>query len=373
MRVLVTSHACVVEANRRKLDLLARKDDVELALICPRTVRRELGTYRAPRASPAGYRIEALPALYASHTYRFFYLGAGRAIRRLAPDVVHVEEEPWSLAAWQAVRACRRLAGTRVLCFTWQNLPVRYGWPHEAIRRRVLAAADAAIAGNAEAAGLLREGGFEGPVHVLPQFGVDPERYAPRDESPLRRELGLQGLVAGFAGRLVPEKGVELLLDALAGLAGEWSVLVVGRGPLRDGLAARLAKPPFAGRSALVEAVPRDQMPRYLNAMDLLALPSRAAAHWKEQFGHVLIEAMACQVPVVGSTCGAIPEVVGDAGMVVPEGQADALREAIERLMGLEEERAELGRRGRQRVLERYTDACIADATHAIYREVLGR
>lgn len=371
MRVVVASHSYVVAVNHAKLEHLARMPDVELSLICPRRVRRELMTVNVQRTEHPDYAIVPLTSAYISHNYRFFYWALGRALARLEPELLHIEEEPWSLAAWQAIRCRRRCPDVKIVLFTWQNLRRRYAWPHDAVERAVHAAADAAIAGSAEAADILREKGFARPVHVLPQFGVDETRYAPRDERALREELGLRGTVLGFAGRLVPEKGVDLLLDAAAGLQGEWGLLVVGRGSLSDRLAPRMGRQPFAGRATLLDSVPHAEMPRYLNAMDVLVLPSREAPHWKEQFGHVLIEAMACEVPVVGSTCGEIPNVIGDAGLLFPEGDPEALGAALQRLLDAPDERAELGRQGRQRVLARYTDAHIAQATHEIWREVM--
>ena len=371
MRVCVYSHSYVVAANHAKLEILARMPDVELSLICPRRVRRELMTVGVQRTDHPDYAIRPLRSIYHSHNYRFFYLGAGRAIARLAPDLIHIEEEPWSLAAWQAVRHRRRDPKVRIVFFTWQNLRRTYGFPHGRIERAVHAAADAAIAGNAEAADILRGRGFARPIHVLPQFGVDETTYAPRDARALREQLGLSGAVVGFAGRLVREKGVDLLLEALEGVEGDWSLLVLGRGAFGPQIAARLQRPPFAGRAALVDSVPHAEMPRYLNCMDALVLPSREVPHWKEQFGPVLIEAMACGVPGVGSTCGEIPHVIGDAGLVFPEGDAAALRDALGRLLASPDLCAGLAARGRHRVLGLYTDARIAQATSEIWRSVM--
>ena len=92
MRALVFSHSYVVAANHAKLEHLARKPGVELSLLCPRSVRRELATYRVQRTEHPDYRIVPLRTVYPSHTYRFFYLTAGRAIARLAPDLIQIED-----------------------------------------------------------------------------------------------------------------------------------------------------------------------------------------------------------------------------------------------------------------------------------------
>jgi glycosyltransferase involved in cell wall biosynthesis len=103
----------------------------------------------------------------------------------------------------------------------------------------------------------------------------------------------------------------------------------------------------------------------------VLALPSLTTTSWKEQFGRVLQEAMACGIPVVGSDSGEIPHVIGDAGLVTPEGDAAALRDALRRLMDDAHLRHDLGHRGRARVLERFTHARVAAATVEVYRRVM--
>ena len=105
--------------------------------------------------------------------------------------------------------------------------------------------------------------------------------------------------------------------------------------------------------------------------MDAMALPSLTRKNWKEQFGRVLIEAMACEMPVIGSDSGEIPNVIGDAGLVTPEGDAQALAAALARLGADPALRADLARRGRQRVLDRFTQEQVARRTAALYQEVL--
>ncbi len=108
-----------------------------------------------------------------------------------------------------------------------------------------------------------------------------------------------------------------------------------------------------------------------MRELDVLVLPSRTQPNWKEQFGRVLIEAMSCGVPVIGSTCGEIPQVIGEAGLVFPEGDVAALRAALSRLIDQPELRAELARRGRARVLAEFTQAAIARRHVAVYQAML--
>jgi glycosyltransferase involved in cell wall biosynthesis len=112
-------------------------------------------------------------------------------------------------------------------------------------------------------------------------------------------------------------------------------------------------------------------MPDRLRGWDVVVLPSLTRPNWKEQFGRILVEAMACAVPVVASGSGEIPNVVGDAGVLVPEGDAGALRAALAALLADPARRQELGRRGRARALERYTHRRIAEATARVYRTLL--
>ena len=105
------------------------------------------------------------------------------------------------------------------------------------------------------------------------------------------------------------------------------------------------------------------QMPDVYPTFDVLVLPSLTRPNWKEQFGRVLIEAMACGVPVIGSDSGEIPNVIGDAGLIFPEGDIDALRDSIASLLADPGRRARYAEAGRQRVLAEFTQAQIAAAT----------
>jgi glycosyltransferase involved in cell wall biosynthesis len=117
--------------------------------------------------------------------------------------------------------------------------------------------------------------------------------------------------------------------------------------------------------------IPTEQMPAMLAQADALVLPSRSTPVWQEQFGRVLVEAMACGVPVVGSDSGAIPEVVGNAGLIFPEGDALALTGRLHQLMASPALRLELADRGHARVVAHFSQERIAQQTAAFYRNLM--
>ena len=205
-------------------------------------------------------------------------------------------------------------------------------------------------------------------------MGVDPERFRPDPvaRALVRERLGIaEGtIVLGYVGRLVPEKGVDLLLAAAAGISGV-AVVVVGGGRDEKRLRRLATALGVADRTHVVGSVPSTSVSEWLAALDVLVLPSLTTRGWSEQFGRVLVEAMACGAVVVGSDSGEIPSVIGDAGLVVEEGSAAALRDALERLLGNEYERRRLGGAGRAQALRSFTQDAVVGATLGFYEEVL--
>jgi glycosyltransferase involved in cell wall biosynthesis len=368
IRVLMISKACLVGAYQRKLEEIATFPEVALTVIVPPTWRNPGGdTIQLERAHVSGYELLVEPIAFNGHFHLHFYPRLARHLARVRPHIVHMDEEPYNLATLQAIWLARR-HGARVLFFTWQNLCRRYPFPFSWIERYNLRHAAFGIAGNHEAVAVWRAKGYTGPVSVIPQFGVDPDIFKPvkRPEAG-----GPKGLAIGCVARLVPEKGIDVLMRAVAGLTGMWRVYVLGSGPQRYALESLAHELGLADRVVFDNPISSTQMPAYLTELDVLVLPSLTRPNWKEQFGRVLIEAMACGVPVVGSTCGEIPQVIGDAGLIFPEGDVDALRDALLRLQRDDELRHDLSVRGRARVLAHYTQKQIAAETVAVYRQML--
>jgi glycosyltransferase involved in cell wall biosynthesis len=368
MRVLMISRPCLIGAYQRKLEEIARFSDVELMVAVPPSWREGGRVIQLERAYTVGYELVVEPLALNGSFHLHVYPHLGKRIRDFAPDVVHIDEEPYNLATFHAVWLAKR-AGAQALWFSWQNLARRYPPPFRWFERYTVQRSDHAIVGSQGAADVWREKGYAGPLAVIPQFGVDGSIFSPGDGG---RKDGDE-LVIGYAGRLVREKGVDLLLEAMSSLDGKWRLLIQGSGPEQGQLQALAKRLDVDDRvSFRGHWMPSLELPRFYRQLDVLVVPTRSLPNWVEQFGRVLVEAMACGVPVIGSDCGEIPCVIGDAGLVFPEDDVDALRERLVRLMRDSGLRAELARRGRERVLSRYTQARIAAQTVDVYREMVG-
>src|SRR5437879_4249461 len=132
--------------------------------------------------------------------------------------------------------------------------------------------------------------------------------------------------------------------------------------------AARLG---VADRVIFKGGLPTYAIPKEMQQMDALVLPSLTRPNWIEQFGRVLPEAMACETPVIGSSSGEIPHVIGEAGLVFQEGNVQELVACVRKLLDDPELYARLAAQGRQHVLENYTQEQIAMPTYEVYKEML--
>jgi glycosyltransferase involved in cell wall biosynthesis len=382
LRVLMISKACIIGAYQKKLEELARFPEVELTVVVPPYWRDERGVMRLEREHTQGYELVVEKMALNGHFHLHFYPGLAKHFRRIRPHIVHIDEEPYNVATWQAMRLAKK-HGAKAIFFTWQNIHRRYPPPFSLIESYNLRHADYAIAGNSEAVRVLQAKGYRGPVRVIPQFGVDTDKFKVQSSkfkvqsSKLKAQsskfkVSNSQFTIGYVGRLVEEKGVHILLRAVAGLGGEWRLRILGSGPQKASLQKLAAELGIAKRVQFETPIPSVQMPGYYSQLDALVLPSLTRPNWKEQFGRVLIEAMACGVPVVGSDSGEIPNVIGEAGLVFAEGDERALRAKLSQLMTDSTLREELAQRGRERVLAHYTQAQVAAKTYQVYCELLG-
>lgn len=361
-RVLMLSKACIVGIYQRKLEHIAQQG-IDLLVLVPPSWRDERGEQKLERVYTQGYRLQTIPVWMNGNFHLHLYPTLGNWMRSFQPHIVHIDEEPYNLATWHALWLARQHRA-HSLVFTWQNIHRRYPPPFAQGEQWVFRHIDHLITGTDSAAIIMREKGYEGDWTTIPQFGTDPDLFNPAAYRPYRP------FTIGYIGRLVEEKGVEILVEAAAGLAGDWRLHLVGSGPLRDKLTQIARQAGIADRLTIVDWVPSTEMPAQYHNMDVLVLPSLTRPNWKEQFGRVLVEAMMSGVPIIGSNSGAIPGVVGDAGLIVPEGDIPALRDALHRLRKDTDLRQHYASNGRHRALLHFSHERIAAATVDVYGKI---
>jgi len=381
MNLLVVGHPFLLAHNQKKYVAL-RQLGAEIRLLVPSRGRDRFDLTDC-EVHPALRSEEVVPLkawLARSHmTYLHNPGGIAQVLREFQPDVVHIEEEPQALITLETIALQRAITPrAAVTLFSWDNLLRRRRFPLHTLKRRLrrysLRRVAAVICGNRRAAELLHgEGYFRGPVEVLPQYGLGVDEHEPGIEPALRAKLGLQdSIVVGYVGRLVPEKGLRILLDALDQIRSlPWKLLLVGAGPLENEIRESwMAK--FPGRIVLVPAVRYEHVPQYLRCSDIFVLPSYSTPRWMEQFGLGVAQAMLLGIPVIGSSSGAIPEVLGPGGIVFEERNTKELTQALKELLDSADRRKELGIRGREFGLRNYTLEGVAGRYHNLFERVLG-
>jgi glycosyltransferase involved in cell wall biosynthesis len=311
-------------------------------------------------------RYERVPARGDPHDpsdFRWSRKPLRELVRDIRPDLIHLIGDPWTPTAETGAAAARdlkvpyvvvgtsSLGGPRGLTARWQANKVRDG--------------AVGLAGITKPAlDLLSADASPGARAVLPQLGFEIPGYAPT-----RPPNG--SVLFTVVGRIVPERGIDLLFDALADVFGDWRLQIVGTGPSQEPLEAQAQRLGLSARIDWLGAVPRQELGGLWTSADAILSPSRSTPTWVEPSGSVVLEAMAWGVSAIVSRCGALPDVVGDAGMVIDEGDRPALSRAMSRLVEDPSRARTLGALARQRVLEHYGDGPIAERMAKFWKESL--
>lgn len=388
MRVLIVNSMFANRLYRRAADELGSLPDIDLTML---TVDEwvmngrpmpfdelQVGAPYTTVIGNAGWRGKENRGFYRSGILRAFNLAK--------PDVLFLMEEPFSVFAFQILTARALVApNIPVVFFTWNNLSLdrfdyRPGFFYRMVSRWTLPRMQSALTANNDGHKVLRDTGFRGPIKTV-GYGVDSEAYsrsASNGISTVRRKLSIDddAIVIGYVGRLLEQKGLDLLLEAFAELLNESDqklvLLLVGSGDAEQSILGQASRLGISDRLRHVPSVAHGEVPDYMHALDILVLPSRRKGMWAEQFGRVLVEAMAAGKMVIGSSSGAIPEVIGGAGFVFEENNAMSLFSRLREAVNLPEaDRTLLSKNARERALNHYSwrrFACDArDAIVAVY------
>jgi glycosyltransferase involved in cell wall biosynthesis len=374
-RLLTISHSYVVGLNRRFADELARAGGAEwdVTAFAPSAYHGDLRFIPLERHDHEVSSVRSAPAHFTRSAHLFFWgLELARTLRE-PWDLIHAWEEPYIVAGAQVALLARR--EVPFVFSTFQNIDKRYPPPFRQLESYVVGRSEGWIAfGETVRRSLGGRAGYrDRPVAQIPP-GVDTERFRPDRAAgaAVRRALGWSAdgpPVIGFLGRLIPSKGLDMLCRALARIDVPWRALFVGGGEMEAQLRAWGER--FGDRVRVVTNVKHDDVPEYLNAMDVMCCPSQTTPKWREQFGRMIIEAFACGVAVVGSDSGEVPHTIGGAGRVLPERDEDAWVEGLRELLSRPELIAELGAMGRARAEERFAWPQVARRTLSFFDDVL--
>jgi glycosyltransferase involved in cell wall biosynthesis len=309
----------------------------------------------------------------------WIYPGLFAALTEDAPDVLHVESEPWGFLPLQASLWCRRHPETALVIHGTD----RTGWHGalpERVAKRILARAtlgrsDAHAGESARTVDLARRAGLpsDAPASAIHTNPRDPSMFRPAanedERRGMRQSLGLPagGIGVGFMGQLVPRKGPLLFLDACRelGTNGDVWAVIAGSGELRPVVERR-------ARLAGVKCLPGLKFPTQVSALyrslDIFTIPSKTTDDWEEQGPRAVIEAMMSSCLVVGSSSGAIPDMLGDSGIVVRENDTGELADGISRAIEHADDWS-LRQGARRRAIAEYSGESVAAKLLELWRE----
>ncbi len=369
LRVLSIAHTAVSrETGRLRYHPFASMPGFEVHLLAP---SRWLQFGRTMTADPAGdpgvtMHVEriTLPSLPGVKWYGHFYAKLGRIVETVRPDVIHLWEEPWSIVALQAALLRRDAA---MVLEVDQNILKRLPPPFETIRRYVLRRTDLILSRSPNATAVVRACGFDGPVRAI-GYGVDRDVFSPAHETAPARQEGA-ALRLGYVGRLIEQKGLDDALRAMTLAQSRVHLAIMGEGPYECQLRGRVQQLGLDNRVSVRGWGSSSEVAGFIRACDATILLTRTTASVREQFGRAIIESQSCGIPVIGSACGAIPDVVGEGGWIVPESDPSALAHLLDRLSATPDEIASRSAAGLKNVAGRFTYPAVAQALGVAWSE----
>ncbi len=371
IRVVSIAHSGVLrDMGRLRYQPLADRHDLDIHLVVPERWYQFGRWYEADPPCTPGITTHVLPIRLPkggpASWYLHFYPSLRRLMRQVSPDVVHLWEEPWSIVALQAL-LLRRKAG--YVLEVDQNIIKRLPLPFEKLRRFILARTDVILARSNHAEEVVRACGYAGPALPI-GYGVDEETFRLPEIRRLRPDSGLR---LGYCGRLVVEKGLDDALDALAALPDSVTLALMGEGDHDAALRARIARLGLQNRVSFAGwGSPRD-VAAFYHGIDVSILLTRTTDQVREQFGRAIIESQGCGVPVIGSTCGAIPEVIGQGGWVVPEQDPAEIAGCVRQILAVPALLDEKSRLGQQNIRDRFSYRAVAGDLAAGWLEAYRR
>ena len=318
LKVIDISHTYITKMSQAKVQALAECVD-SLTVVTPRRVKDTLRTIELECLEDSKFKLIGIDScLGFHHSFRIYpFRKLYKIIDEVRPDVVIVEQEPFSFSTWQIFRLKKKF-GFKTIIVSNQNLNKKYPFPFSWIESFCLRNTDLYLGVTESVTRVWAAKGMpKDKLAVLAQVGVSPEQFKVDRPEHWRKQYGVSKFAFGYAGRFVEEKGIQVLIEAFsrARISNVAELVLIGGGPYQERLEGLIERLGLQKSVKFVSGVKHHEMAAVLNAIDVLVLPSLIRPHWKEQFGHIIIEAQACGKPVLGSDCDPIPEVIGAGGL----------------------------------------------------------
>jgi len=375
MKVLVVDHNAILKGDRELYRSLNALPGFEVTVLVPNQWKESFGKVRYEKEG-GGLRVFATKTLFGGRSHRALYYSLSAVLKRVQPDIIYLNSEPEGFLAWQgAILRDRICASANLVVNSWRNIdyadgrfPYQLPWMSARAERLVLAKADWCVVHTRAAKEIFARKGFP-RVTIIPAV-VNRDVFRRHN----RRLPGTnEPFKIGFVGRFIELKGVDLLLKAASRLTIPYRLILVGDGPAKARWKRLAHDLGIAHNVIWKDAVPHTSVPEMLNQLDVVVLPSVTGGAWKEQFGRILIEAMSCEVAVIGSDSGEIAEVIGNAGIVFWEGDAEALALGLLKLYDDADLRQNLVRKGAERVQSKFSIPVVAPLYATLFQSLKRR
>jgi glycosyltransferase involved in cell wall biosynthesis len=338
-RVLVVSHSCANPVNQQVYRELKAQTGWEFTILLPAVWKDEFGNRLLSSALPSfDVELAAAPVWpNGSIILHAYWLNLRRLLQSRKFDVIYMNHEPYAVATAQVCWAALCSTNTPFGFYSCQNLEKNYPPPFCWMERQVYRSSAFAFPITDAVAQVLRRKGFQGALAVCP-LPFDPNLFRKHSETERLETIPRKNgeIVIGYVGRMVEEKGLGTLVEALARLPRSgWKLVVIGAGPFETTFDQMVRERGLGEQVHRLGYMAHTVTPRFLGALDILVLPSETRPNWKEQFGRVIVEALACGVPVIGSNSGEIPTLINTSGggRIFPESNPDALAQLLRQMI----------------------------------------
>lgn len=332
MRILFIDNLAVASSRRHLYRLLSKQIGEPVHLLVPESWREQGIITHCEEEKEYNLKIYESPFIFGYRHQRIVYLKLKKIIGMVKPDTIFINSEPENFNTFHLVLTVRKyFPKIKLACATWRNIdyrnnqyPYKFGWINRQIESYTKKRIDTCFVYSHTAEPMMKELADWKVLYVPPSINIEDFQFTPK-----LTDSKTDPFMVGYLGRLSYEKGVDILIRAIGLIDEDIHGLIVGDGPEKESLEKLTQKLGISDRIKWEDAVGYIEIPSVLKKFDLMVLPSRTTKFWKEQFGRVLIEAMASGVPVIGSYSGEIPNVIGDNGILFEENNHEKLAEAI--------------------------------------------